>query len=114
MYFFQGDMFGAGTETSTHTILFAIMFLASDQFRELQTRIQAEIEAECGDDPPSLDHKLTLLSATVMEVQRLRPVTPQVWRWISIFLINLKHGIYVSDILQFSYRALKNQKNPHV
>ena len=84
MYFFQGDMFGAGTETSTHTILFAIMFLASDQFRELQTRIQAEIEAECGDDPPSLDHKLTLLRATVMEVQRLRPVTPQVWRWISI------------------------------
>ena len=78
MYFFQGDMFGAGTETSTHTILFAIMFLASDQFRELQTRIQAEIEAECGDDPPTLDHKLTLLRATVMEVQRLRPVTPQV------------------------------------
>ena len=35
LYFFQGDMFGAGTETSTHTILFAIMFLASDQFREL-------------------------------------------------------------------------------
>ena len=28
MYFFQGDMFGAGTETSTHTILFAIMFLS--------------------------------------------------------------------------------------
>ena len=95
MYFFQGDLYGAGTETSTHTILFALMFLASDQCRGLQQRIQAEIAAECGDKAPTLEHKLNLLRATVMEVQRIRPVTPQV----------CERRVYSMNFPKLSFRA---------
>ena len=69
MYFFQGDMFGAGTETSTNTILFVIMFLASDKYQDIQKKIQKRIDLECGFDPPSLNHSLPLLRATILGIQ---------------------------------------------
>ena len=77
LYFFQGDMFGAGTETSVNTILFALMILSSHRYRDLQEDIRQEILTELGSAPPSLSHCLPLLRATILEVQRLRPVTPQ-------------------------------------
>ena len=89
----QGDMYGAGTETSVHTVLFCLQFLASPELQQLQAAIQRQIEAECGAGEPGLHHALPLLRATLLgrchqhfggcdiitlsEVQRLRPVTPQ-------------------------------------
>ena len=77
LYFFQGDMFGAGTETSINTVMFSLMFLSSQEMREYQERIQEEIDHECGDSAPTTHHSLSLLRAVVLEIQRLRPVTPQ-------------------------------------
>ena len=66
LYFFQGDMFGAGTETSTNTIMFALMILSAPQYRDLLEEIMEEIDRECGPAPPSLSHALPHLRAAVL------------------------------------------------
>ena len=76
LYYLQADLFGAGIDTSLNTVMWAILFLASAEFRDIQEKIQEEIDNECGSDPPSLANQLPLLRATILEVQRLRPVTP--------------------------------------
>ena len=62
----QGDMYGAGTETSVHTVLFCLQFLASPELQQLQAAIQRQIEAECGAGEPGLHHALPLLRATLL------------------------------------------------
>ena len=42
-----------------------------------QEDIRQEIDREVGPASPSLSHSLPLLRAAILEVQRLRPVTPQ-------------------------------------
>jgi len=76
LYYLQADLFGAGIDTSLNTVLWALLFLSSDQFRDIQEKIQEEIDNDCHGNPPSLTNSLPLLRATVFEVQRLRPVTP--------------------------------------
>ena len=71
----QADLFGAGLDTSLNTVTFALSFLGSPEFCSLQTALQAELDG-CGTEGPGLHHPLPLLRATVLEVQRLRPVTP--------------------------------------
>ena len=39
LYFFQGDMFGAGTETSINTIMFALLILSSPEYKHLLEEI---------------------------------------------------------------------------
>ena len=74
--YLQADLFGAGIDTSKNTVLWVLLFLASDLFRELQENIQLQIDDECGENTPSLASSLPLLHATILEVTRLRPVTP--------------------------------------
>ena len=66
LFFFQGDLFGAGTETSTNTIKFALQLLSAPQYRELQQQIRAEIDSQCGSSRPALSHALPLLRAAIL------------------------------------------------
>ena len=68
MYFFQGDMFGAGTETSVNTIMFVILFLASEQYQDVQKKIQKKIDLECGYNPPTLKTSIPLLRAAILGI----------------------------------------------
>merc|ERR1719233_109554 len=76
LYYLQADLFGAGIDTSKNTVLWVLLLLSSDTFRELQQKIQLEIDHDCAGNTPSLTSPLPLLRATILEVQRLRPVTP--------------------------------------
>ena len=64
--FFQGDMFGAGTETSTNTIKFALLILSAPQYRHLLEEIRVEIDSECGLSRPALSHSLHHLRAAIL------------------------------------------------
>ena len=66
LFFFQGDLFGAGTETSTNTIKFALLFLSAPQYRDLLEEIMAEIDSECGASRPALSHALPHLRAAIL------------------------------------------------
>ncbi|XP_041068314.1 steroid 21-hydroxylase [Carcharodon carcharias] len=71
------DLFVGGTETTSSTLGWAIAFLI--QRPEIQDRIYREICDLVGDDcyPTYADKReLPLLSATIAEVLRLRPVVP--------------------------------------
>ena len=66
LFFFQGDLFGAGTETSSNTIRFALLVLSAPQQRDLLLEITAEIDRECGLSPPTLSHGLPHLRAAIL------------------------------------------------
>ena len=66
LFFFQGDLFGAGTETSTNTIKFALLVLSAPQYRDLLEEIMAEIDSECGPSRPALSHALPHLRAAIL------------------------------------------------
>ena len=76
LHHLQADLFGAGTDTSLNTILWAVLLLAAPEHKELQEQLQQELDQECGQKTPHLGLSLPLLQATVMEVMRLRPVVP--------------------------------------
>ena len=76
LYFLQADLFGAGIDTSLNTIMWSLLYLSSEEGKLLQSQIQDEMDQECQSSSVSLSHKLPLLRATILEVQRLRPVTP--------------------------------------
>lgn len=70
------DFFEAGTETSSTTLRWAVMYMAL--YPEVQKRCQREIDEVLGsrlsvkDDMPSLVY----VQATIMEIQRLSSVAP--------------------------------------
>ncbi|XP_050399728.1 cytochrome P450 2C8 [Patella vulgata] len=72
-----GEFFFAGTETTTTTLRWAILFLALHP--EQQTVVQEEIDRVIGRDrkPTANDRRsLPLTEATILEVQRLGDVVP--------------------------------------
>ncbi|XP_063236085.1 methyl farnesoate epoxidase-like [Bacillus rossius redtenbacheri] len=71
------DLFTAGSETTSNTLSFAIMFAVLHP--EAQGRVHSELDEVVGRDrPPSLQDKskLTYVSAFLMETQRLSNVAP--------------------------------------
>ena len=69
------DMFGAGYETTSVTLRWAIAYLTN--FPEYQTKVQQELDDVVGRDRfPSLDDRpnLPFLQAFIMEVQRLASI----------------------------------------
>ena len=70
----QADLFGAGTDTTVTSILWALLIIAGQRDSDLQGRIQAELQDAVR--RPSPDRKMSLLRAALLEVSRLRPVTP--------------------------------------
>ncbi|XP_072041398.1 cytochrome P450 2U1-like [Amphiura filiformis] len=69
------DLFAAGTDTTSNTILWGILLLT--QYPQVQEKVQQEIDDVIGRErPPSLPDRLLLpyVDATLMEIQRFRPV----------------------------------------
>ncbi|XP_072019665.1 cytochrome P450 2J4-like [Amphiura filiformis] len=69
------DLFAAGTDTTSNTILWGILLLT--QYPHVQEKMQQEIDDVIGRErPPTLPDRLHLpyVDATLMEIQRFRPV----------------------------------------
>ncbi|XP_041865602.1 steroid 17-alpha-hydroxylase/17,20 lyase [Melanotaenia boesemani] len=72
-----GDIFGAGVETTTTVLKWAITYLIHHP--EVQRQIQDELDSKVGvDRSPQLGDRgsLPYLEATIREVLRIRPVAP--------------------------------------
>ena len=69
------DLFKAGAETSSTTLLWVILYLV--RYQEVQERCYQEILEETGEARPSLTHHLPYCQAVICEVQRLACVAPQ-------------------------------------
>ncbi|KAM4637094.1 steroid 17-alpha-hydroxylase/17,20 lyase [Discoglossus pictus] len=72
-----GDIFGAGVETTTTVLKWAVAYLL--HYPEVQKKIQEEIDMKIGfgRHPMLNDRKLLpYLEATISEVLRIRPVSP--------------------------------------
>ncbi|XP_022103601.1 cytochrome P450 2U1-like isoform X1 [Acanthaster planci] len=73
------DMFAAGTDTTTYTILWLILLMM--EYPDVQTKVQSEVDNVIGQSrPPSLTDRAQMpyTEATLMEVQRFRTVAPYV------------------------------------
>ncbi|XP_072021871.1 cytochrome P450 2J2-like [Amphiura filiformis] len=69
------DLFAAGTDTTSNTMLWGILLLT--QYPRVQEKVQQEIDDVIGRErPPTLPDRLHLpyVDATLMEIQRFRPV----------------------------------------
>ena len=69
------DLFKAGAETSSTTILWVILYLV--KYQDVQENCYQEILRVTGEERPSLGHALPYCQAVIQEVQRLACVAPQ-------------------------------------
>ncbi|XP_051785876.1 cytochrome P450 2U1 [Erpetoichthys calabaricus] len=77
LFYIIGDLFVAGTDTTTNTILWCLLYMSL--YPDVQDKVHAEIEAVVGKDrAPSLMDKphMPFTEATIMEVQRMTVVVP--------------------------------------
>ncbi|XP_066268026.1 cytochrome P450 2B4-like [Branchiostoma lanceolatum] len=70
------DLFIAGAETTATTLKWGLLYLA--RHLEVQRKVQDEIDREFGASPPTLSQrgKLPYTEATILEIQRIRPIAP--------------------------------------
>ena len=70
------DFFVAGAETTSTTLLFAVLFMTI--YPKVQEKCQTEIQEFIGSNAPVINdvHKLPYVMATLMEVQRMAMVAP--------------------------------------
>ncbi|XP_066264684.1 cytochrome P450 2U1-like [Branchiostoma lanceolatum] len=70
------DLFIAGAETTATTLKWGLLYLA--RHLEVQRKVQDEIDREFGASPPTFSQrgKLPYTEATIMEIQRIRPIVP--------------------------------------
>ncbi|XP_067106216.1 cytochrome P450 2U1 [Osmerus mordax] len=77
LFYIIGDLFIAGTDTTTNSILWILLYMVL--YPEVQERVQAEMDQVLGPGrPPSLSDRgrLPYTEATIMEVQRMTVVVP--------------------------------------
>ncbi|KAM4708623.1 cytochrome P450 2U1 [Discoglossus pictus] len=77
LFYIIGDLFIAGTDTTTNTLLWSLLYMCHHP--DIQEKVQAEIDTVIGRDrPPSLTDKalMPFTEATIMEVQRMTVVVP--------------------------------------
>ncbi|XP_043969265.1 cytochrome P450 2U1 isoform X1 [Gambusia affinis] len=77
LFYIIGDLFIAGTDTTTNSVLWVLLYLAL--YPDIQDQVQAEIDRVVDRRrPPSLTDRgsLPFTEATIMEVQRLTAVVP--------------------------------------
>ncbi|XP_039395961.1 cytochrome P450 2U1 [Mauremys reevesii] len=77
LFFIIGDLFIAGTDTTTNTLLWCLLYMSLHP--EVQEKVHTEIEVVIGRDrAPSLTDKahMPFTEATIMEVQRMTVVVP--------------------------------------
>ena len=69
------DLFKAGAETSSTTLLWCILYMVS--YPVVQENCYKEVVAVTGDSKPDRSHALPYCQAVIQEVQRLACVAPQ-------------------------------------
>jgi len=71
------DLFKAGAETSSTTLLWIVLYLV--RYQEVQERCYQEVLSVTGEERPALKHQASLpyCQAVICEVQRLACVAPQ-------------------------------------
>ncbi|KAL1023796.1 hypothetical protein UPYG_G00046290 [Umbra pygmaea] len=77
LFYIVGDLFIAGTDTTTNTVLWMLLYMAV--YPHIQAKVQEEIDTVVGPDRvPSLTDKgsLPFTEATILEVQRMTVVVP--------------------------------------
>ncbi|XP_048365815.1 cytochrome P450 2U1 isoform X2 [Sphaerodactylus townsendi] len=77
LFYIIGDLFIAGTDTTTNTLLWSLLYLSLHP--QVQEKVQEEIDLVIGRDRcPSLADKarMPFTEATIMEVQRMTVVVP--------------------------------------
>uniref|UniRef100_A0A4W3HA66 Cytochrome P450, family 2, subfamily U, polypeptide 1 n=1 Tax=Callorhinchus milii TaxID=7868 RepID=A0A4W3HA66_CALMI len=77
LFYIIGDLFVAGTDTTSNTVLWSILFMA--MYPDVQESVYKEISAVVGRSrPPSLKDKpqMPFTVATIMEIQRMTTVVP--------------------------------------
>ncbi|KAJ8281077.1 hypothetical protein GJAV_G00063240 [Gymnothorax javanicus] len=77
LFYIIGDLFIAGTDTTTNTVLWALLYMS--MYPDIQEKVQAEINSVVGSDRvPSLTDKANcpFTEATIMEVLRMTAVVP--------------------------------------
>ncbi|KAG8454089.1 hypothetical protein GDO86_000649 [Hymenochirus boettgeri] len=77
LFYIIGDLFIAGTDTTTNTLLWSLLYMCV--YPDVQEKVQAEIDTVIGRDrPPSLTDKcqMPFTEATIMEIQRMTVVVP--------------------------------------
>ena len=72
----MGDLFGAGTETTTSTLRWAIVYLLRNP--DVQERAQKEIDDVIGRNVPGMKdrQKMPYVEACLHEIQRLGDIVP--------------------------------------
>ena len=77
LYYTTADLFGAGTETTTTTLYWALLYMIA--FPEIQSRVQQEIDDAVGRNRlPRLSDKpeLPYTEAALHEIQRIGSIVP--------------------------------------
>ncbi|XP_019628033.1 PREDICTED: cytochrome P450 2U1-like [Branchiostoma belcheri] len=75
MYMAQ-NLFFAGTETSTNTLLWSLLYMTLNP--DIQKKVHEEIDAVVGEGLPALSHRsqLPYVNACLLEVMRIRHIAP--------------------------------------
>uniref|UniRef100_A0AAQ4QTA2 Cytochrome P450 1A1 n=1 Tax=Gasterosteus aculeatus aculeatus TaxID=481459 RepID=A0AAQ4QTA2_GASAC len=115
-----GDIFGAGVETTTTVLKWAIAYLIHHP--QVQRRIQEELDSKVGGDRcPQLSDRgsLPYLEATIREVLRIRPVAPLLIPHVALSDTSLgdfavKKGTRVIINLWSLHHDEKEWKNPEL
>jgi len=77
LHHLQADIFGAGLDTTMTTILWTLLHLSCPRNLHIQAALTKQIDRVRQDGSPALlEDDLPLLRASILETQRLRPVTP--------------------------------------
>lgn len=70
------DFFAAGTETTSLTLRWALLYLMHHP--EIKTKLQKEIDSVLGKEQPAMEHKerMPMVEAFLLEVQRMANILP--------------------------------------
>ena len=90
------DLFKAGAETTSTTLLWVIVYLV--RYQEVQERCYQEILRETGEARPSLADSLPYCQAVLQEVQRLACVAPQTIPHRSVYRQSFQHSQHTDTI----------------
>ncbi|XP_078603293.1 cytochrome P450 2D6-like [Branchiostoma floridae x Branchiostoma japonicum] len=73
-----GDLFLAGTETTTNTLQWSLLYMTLNP--DIQNKVQEELDAVVGESLPTLSHRsqLPYVNACLLEVMRIRALIPAV------------------------------------
>ncbi|XP_078665995.1 cytochrome P450 2U1-like [Branchiostoma floridae x Branchiostoma belcheri] len=74
--YMASDLFFAGTDTTNNTLLWGLLYMTLHP--DIQSKVQQELDAVVGEDPPALSHRsqLTYVNACLLEVMRIQTIAP--------------------------------------